>query len=53
MGCLALCARNLLDEEEINTGTFATQTVRRRVTGYGGMWPIRPRLLGASASCRF
>jgi iron complex outermembrane receptor protein len=50
---VSVYAENVFDEEEIRTGTFATQTVRRRVTGYGQRWPIRQRLLGVSASYRF
>jgi iron complex outermembrane receptor protein len=50
---VSLFAKNLFDEEEIRTGTFATQEVARRPTGYGQRWPIQQRLLGVSASYRF
>ena len=43
----------LFDEEAIRIGSFATQTVARRPTGYGQRWPIQQRLLGVSASYRF
>jgi iron complex outermembrane receptor protein len=50
---IALFAKNLFDEEEIRTGTFATPTVARLVTGYGQRWPIQQRLLGVTASYSF
>ena len=50
---ISVFAENVFDEEEIRPGTFATQTVARRPTGYGQRWPIRQRLLGVSASYRF
>lgn len=50
---ISVFAKNLFDEEEISTGTFATPTVRRRVTGYAKRWPIQQRLVGVSASYRF
>ncbi|MBT4520795.1 MAG: TonB-dependent receptor [Halieaceae bacterium] len=50
---VSLFAKNLLDEEEIRTGTFATQTVRKHVTGYGQRWPLPQRRVGISASYRF
>ena len=50
---VSVFAKNVLDEEEIRTGTFATATVRGRVTGYAQRWPIPQRLIGVSASYRF
>jgi iron complex outermembrane receptor protein len=50
---IALFAKNLFDEEEVRAATFATPTVRRRVTGYGQRWPIQQRLLGVTASYSF
>jgi iron complex outermembrane receptor protein len=50
---VALFVTNILDEEEIRTGTFATQTVRRTVTGYAQRWPIQQRQVGISAGYSF
>lgn len=46
-------ARNLFDEEEVHDGSFATQSVAGRPTGYGARQLVPSRLVGLTLAYRY